>query len=886
MARLPVDVAELSNRNELPTGAMQVQEATARNMGGLQAGALASLGDAVSGLALKIEANKRQSAGFDIEQQFIALQEEDARAYEESKRGLAGSGEGFWEASRKASSERYDAWVDGLPKWAQDEYRTKVERKKAERSNQAFGDQYTQQDNNTRNVLTEEERKAGVSVQENPESFEEYRQRQFDLIDKSTLPAAEKEARKLEITNALAATAAESDAVNRPGEVLTADVAAQGDWLKYSNQNAVRNDPLDARLVAAMSFVKDMGVTMDVISGGQESNKPGEGTGSTRHNHGMSADVDFYKNGRKLDWNNPADLPILVQIVQQAKANGITGIGAGDDYMGAGRFHMGFGSAAVWGAGGKGANAPQWLVDAYNGVDAGSMPTAEAASGFAVKPAYMEHLNADQVKSYYRTAEASFDKDMRAAQAIADAQRAASQDAALLGITEGPDPQGAYDKARSEGLFGTAEEVKRVNAALQDRQKKDGDTARGQDIMSGAVPASRMDADDRKAVNSWFKGAVDAGVDAAEAARSAFRKTGIVPPDFAKGLIGGANSNDPARVGEALRATANLLGLDANAFTGVDNSGKLVDDANEFRRRTEILGESADDAVKAILADRARPALSAAAQEEALRVFRKDQLTPEKIEAGLAAAAENGWGTDARVPVGELTGGDAMRAIFKGYAEEGFRKFSDADRAMDYAATEMGRRFGVWNGTLTQYPPDKAGVPALPNADDPYAWVAEQAAADASEALGGQYKPEEIVLVPVEERGVSTRAAFTGTPMAVPGQPGKFSTPYRVVILPQDGGAPMVAPGVFLPDINKYVADKNATMPPADPLPRRGIGLGVGYQGVTPETGALQTPDQAAAEAQAKLNSDRYLAEQEAKRQAELDKVRNSRYSRFKPSSE
>ena len=148
------------------------------------------------------------------------------------------------------------------------------------------------------------------------------------------------------------------------------------DWLKYSNQGATRNDPLDPKLIGAMSFLGDMGITMDVISGGQEA--AGEGgarTGSVRHDHGGAGDVDFYKDGRKLDWNNPADMPILVQIIQTAKANGVTGIGAGDDYMGAGRFHVGFGNPGVWGAGGKGANAPDWLRSAYGGVDAGKVPS-------------------------------------------------------------------------------------------------------------------------------------------------------------------------------------------------------------------------------------------------------------------------------------------------------------------------------------------------------------------------------------------------------------------------------------------------------------------------------------------------------------------------------
>lgn len=146
-------------------------------------------------------------------------------------------------------------------------------------------------------------------------------------------------------------------------------------WLVYQNQNATRNDPLDPSLIKAMGFLPDMGIQMHVISGGQEAaGQGGARTGSTRHDHGMAADADFYRNGHKLDWNNPADLPVLVDIVQKAKANGVTGIGAGNDYMGASRFHVGFGNPGVWGAGGKGANAPDWLVAAYNGAPAGAVP--------------------------------------------------------------------------------------------------------------------------------------------------------------------------------------------------------------------------------------------------------------------------------------------------------------------------------------------------------------------------------------------------------------------------------------------------------------------------------------------------------------------------------
>lgn len=138
------------------------------------------------------------------------------------------------------------------------------------------------------------------------------------------------------------------------------------DWLVYANQGATRNRPLDPKLVNTLSFLPSMGVTAKVISGGQApKGSDGPRTGSTRHDHGLAADVDFYMGGRKLDWNNPQDLPVLQDIVRNAKARGATGIGAGDDYMGPGRFHIGFGTPAVWGAGGKSANAPDWLRQAY-----------------------------------------------------------------------------------------------------------------------------------------------------------------------------------------------------------------------------------------------------------------------------------------------------------------------------------------------------------------------------------------------------------------------------------------------------------------------------------------------------------------------------------------
>lgn len=154
------------------------------------------------------------------------------------------------------------------------------------------------------------------------------------------------------------------------------------DWLSYANQGATRNQPLSDKLTGALgSFLPEMGVTMKVFSGGQDAEGPRR-TGSHRHDHGNAADVFFYKDGRQLSWANPDDVPIFEDIVRRGKAAGVTGFGAGDGYMRPGSMHIGFGSPAVWGAGGRGTNAPEWLRQAYNS-PAGQAPAVAAVNALA-----------------------------------------------------------------------------------------------------------------------------------------------------------------------------------------------------------------------------------------------------------------------------------------------------------------------------------------------------------------------------------------------------------------------------------------------------------------------------------------------------------------------
>lgn len=158
------------------------------------------------------------------------------------------------------------------------------------------------------------------------------------------------------------------------------------DWLRYANQGATRNLPLSNDLASALNqFIPNMGLQVEVFSGGQPTAGNGARVGSVRHDHGNAADVFFYRGNERLDWSNPNHLPVFQDIVRQGRAAGLTGFGAGPGYMRPGSMHIGFGAPGVWGADGRSANAPGWLAEAFSGAQASprtqvaSAPTPPAA---------------------------------------------------------------------------------------------------------------------------------------------------------------------------------------------------------------------------------------------------------------------------------------------------------------------------------------------------------------------------------------------------------------------------------------------------------------------------------------------------------------------------
>ena len=138
----------------------------------------------------------------------------------------------------------------------------------------------------------------------------------------------------------------------------------------YINQYATRDKALVSELESIIvSAAKKTKLDAQIFSGGMT---PTKRTGSDRHLHGYGCDVWIFNAGVKLNVNDS----LFQAFAKACKDAGATSIGAGTGYMGSVGLHVDIakgntiaqsGTASYWGAGGRSANAPSWLISIMKG---------------------------------------------------------------------------------------------------------------------------------------------------------------------------------------------------------------------------------------------------------------------------------------------------------------------------------------------------------------------------------------------------------------------------------------------------------------------------------------------------------------------------------------
>lgn len=166
----------------------------------------------------------------------------------------------------------------------------------------------------------------------------------------------------------------ESNTVKNEMEEMKKQMLAQGKVNQVQDSVAVaRKDPLDDDVRTALEYAASKnGVQVEVVSGGQMPldeaiaagavqqgkdwylNGEKVRTGSTRHDDGGAGDVKLYRinsEGEKeyLSMSNEQDREIMKSFTSDTVSAGMTGVGAGQGYMGDQTLHIGKGSATSWG---------------------------------------------------------------------------------------------------------------------------------------------------------------------------------------------------------------------------------------------------------------------------------------------------------------------------------------------------------------------------------------------------------------------------------------------------------------------------------------------------------------------------------------------------------
>ena len=873
MARLPIDIMTAGNRNEMPAGQFNVDKVSADAFGGQIGNALSGFADAGMALAAKLNANQKQLQQFGYEDQFVKLQEQDNTDYEQRYRGISGSADGWWQGSRAATKTRMDEWLKTLPEQARAEYQVKVDRFIAGRTSQAFKDQFQQQDTNTKQTLTEEQRKAGLQVQQNPLTYEQFVQQQNDLIDKSTLPAAEKARLKAEARNSLAYTAELSRAQQNPSAYVASNMPAGLEGMKslLRSKEGFRETPYYDVTAWRVGYGSDTitkadGAIVKVSPGMKVSREEAERDLDRRiTTEFMPAAVAAIGQDAwaKL---SPAAQAVMVSLSYNYGAGAWKG--PGERAGGSTGPLNAVAVAAQSGDPQRIASAVRALAGHNSGANA-SRRNSEAdmvlhgrGSG-APAPASAGALTPEQAASVQETArrQLAAQEQQRAAQYEAD--QTAKRNQLYIDLKEGTAPEATYRAARQSGLLSDFADIEKAERIIKERNKGEEDYGRGLALMQGGrVVANPYDKDHRDGVQAFYDRAVKGGADPAAAAAAVFDRTGIAPPSFATAMRGAMVSEDPARVAAGLTTASNMMRQNPNAFAGVDGGSDLEKNANEYRRLTEQLGLSSEQAVKRILADERDTTKLDPVRQEQLQQFKKQSLTQDQIDARLRSNFSS-WNPlssapfSVRLPAGPQR--TAMASIYSEFATEGYEKFRDPDKALAFADLRVQQQFGVQNGVLMRYPPAKAGLPKLAGTGgDGFGWINEQAAAVVKDRLGVNVDPSQVILVPVERDGVSTRAAFNGQPTTVTrddsGRPEQRTTfqsvPYMITVMPKTPEQDMlVVNGAFFPDVDTYVSDKNkkiaadnAAAADAPMMYFDGAGLGVPVQPYQQKL--LETPEQ------------------------------------------
>lgn len=351
-----------------------------------------------------------------------------------------------------------------------------------------------------------------------------------------------------------------------------------------------------------------------------------------------------------------------------------------------------------------------------------------------------EDLDADRVRSLVSAADREQRQRSLEAKQAANLANTSAVNTLMLDIHDGKAGQADIDNARKKGWLRDASDVFRAESVLKSREEEAG----SMNFVNTALaipnfPFNPYDPAQKKGVNA----AVKAAGGSPQAALDIWTKTGILGDAGAVALRGALVSTDPQRVTVAANVAGNMMVRNPNAFAGVEGRTDIEKSALTYNHYVDDLGMTREAAGERV-AQQNDPGYKSKIKVTDTDVADFQKKLRKSTAVNDLISKKKGWFSTPQV-AGIMR--QSVVSDFSEFATDYYLSTGDAAGAQSYASKKLDGLYGVSNGQVMKYPPEKSYPPM---GDKPsYDYIYHQAAYDVKAATGKKVAPRDIVLTPL-----------------------------------------------------------------------------------------------------------------------------------------
>lgn len=484
--------------------------------------------------------------------------------------------------------------------------------------------------------------------------------------------------------------------------------------VSYALRGKVRHLPVSRTYVQTISGIASEiapGLEVRITSGAQAA-EGSERIGSHRHDvdpktgEGQTADMVLVLNGRAI---LPAqNQKLYADFIERSAAAGMTGIG---HYSWG--IHIGGGEEAAWGPDTTSNTLDPEFKAAFE------RGRAQAQGGIDADPSFSNIPYEDRA-ALFKDAQTEILAKQNEDEAARKEAHASFMNETLVGIRNGSIGQAQIDSFITEGKITDYSDMEKLDGAVKKYQEDQSSMKAGLSLLGSGQPVDPFNADHRKAIDSVFTGTN--GTSSLQDMSEEYlannlipmvSRSQIIPPTALGTLVGMLRSADSKQVGYAALALNAIQQASPDAYAqqvGEDTQNKITVfnaalKSNPPEKAVELLGGTPQT------------------REAQARLLDDADTLLRKQEFGMTATKArdmfDGWFT--RAP--SLASGVQQQVLSMDY-EDRFKQVymltGDAEEARTKAEEFLRRTWGVFDGKLLKYPPDRMGY--LPVGGD-YSYV-------------------------------------------------------------------------------------------------------------------------------------------------------------------